>query len=299
MTCGHRPESHARETDRQDREARRPGAHRRRGRRGVPDRAAGGPARGRRPCARADAALDEREHRRRDARAARRRAGGAVRRAWAACCTSAAAAATPRRFTSARCRSSISRETSFHRDTADRAEIDGMLEYLASRACRATRELSLAAAHRRGAPALRRRRGGGTRPHAGGRERRRPGRDRGRARAARRAVHAPRRAARDRPHALELRARPAPARARCSRSARPAAAPRSIAPSIACAARTATACWCRAARCISRAGSRRTRMASVAHAVAHQVKRRRASGAFARAERGRALRSPTPHNSSF
>ncbi|MGH7742283.1 MAG: Y-family DNA polymerase [Candidatus Eiseniibacteriota bacterium] len=40
---------------------------------------------------------------------------------------------------------SISRETSFHRDTADRAEIDGMLEYLASRACRATRELSLLA----------------------------------------------------------------------------------------------------------------------------------------------------------
>ena len=40
---------------------------------------------------------------------------------------------------------SISRETSFHRDTADRAEIEGMLEYLASRACRATRELDLVA----------------------------------------------------------------------------------------------------------------------------------------------------------
>jgi DNA polymerase-4 len=40
---------------------------------------------------------------------------------------------------------SISRETSFHRDTAERAEIDGMLEYLASRACRATRELGLVA----------------------------------------------------------------------------------------------------------------------------------------------------------
>ena len=39
----------------------------------------------------------------------------------------------------------ISRETSFHRDTADPAEIDGMLEYLAGRACRAARELSLAA----------------------------------------------------------------------------------------------------------------------------------------------------------
>jgi DNA polymerase-4 len=40
---------------------------------------------------------------------------------------------------------SISRETSFHRHTADRAEIDGMLEYLASRACRASRELGLRA----------------------------------------------------------------------------------------------------------------------------------------------------------
>ncbi len=39
----------------------------------------------------------------------------------------------------------ISRETSFHRDTAERAEIDGMLEYLASRACRAARELDLTA----------------------------------------------------------------------------------------------------------------------------------------------------------
>jgi DNA polymerase IV len=40
---------------------------------------------------------------------------------------------------------SISRETSFHTNTAERAEIEGMLEYLASRACRATRELDLAA----------------------------------------------------------------------------------------------------------------------------------------------------------
>ncbi len=39
----------------------------------------------------------------------------------------------------------ISRETSFHRDTGDPAEIDGMLEYLAGRACRATRELGLSA----------------------------------------------------------------------------------------------------------------------------------------------------------
>jgi DNA polymerase-4 len=39
----------------------------------------------------------------------------------------------------------ISRETSFHRDTGDLAEIDGMLEYLAGRACRATRELGLTA----------------------------------------------------------------------------------------------------------------------------------------------------------
>ena len=38
---------------------------------------------------------------------------------------------------------SISRETSFHRDTADRAEIEGMLEYLAGRACRTARELGL------------------------------------------------------------------------------------------------------------------------------------------------------------
>jgi len=40
---------------------------------------------------------------------------------------------------------SISRETSFHRDTADPREIDGMLEYLAGRACRTARELSLTA----------------------------------------------------------------------------------------------------------------------------------------------------------
>ncbi len=39
----------------------------------------------------------------------------------------------------------ISRETSFHADTGDPAEIDGMLEYLAGRACRATRELGLTA----------------------------------------------------------------------------------------------------------------------------------------------------------
>jgi DNA polymerase-4 len=39
----------------------------------------------------------------------------------------------------------ISRETSFHRDTGDPAEIDGMLEYLAGRACRAARELALSA----------------------------------------------------------------------------------------------------------------------------------------------------------
>jgi DNA polymerase-4 len=39
----------------------------------------------------------------------------------------------------------ISRETSFHRDTGDPSEIDGMLEYLAGRACRAARELELSA----------------------------------------------------------------------------------------------------------------------------------------------------------
>ncbi len=39
----------------------------------------------------------------------------------------------------------ISRETSFHRDTAERTEIDGMLEYLVGRACRSVRELGLAA----------------------------------------------------------------------------------------------------------------------------------------------------------
>ena len=38
---------------------------------------------------------------------------------------------------------SISRETSFHRDTADRAEIEGMLEYLVGRACRSARELGI------------------------------------------------------------------------------------------------------------------------------------------------------------
>ena len=38
---------------------------------------------------------------------------------------------------------SISRETSFHRETADRVEIDGMLEYLAGRACRAARALGI------------------------------------------------------------------------------------------------------------------------------------------------------------
>jgi DNA polymerase-4 len=38
---------------------------------------------------------------------------------------------------------SISRETSFHRDTADRTEIEGMLEYLVGRACRTARELGI------------------------------------------------------------------------------------------------------------------------------------------------------------
>lgn len=38
---------------------------------------------------------------------------------------------------------SISRDTSFHRDTADRAEIEGMLEYLVGRACRAARDLDI------------------------------------------------------------------------------------------------------------------------------------------------------------
>ncbi len=37
----------------------------------------------------------------------------------------------------------VSRETSFHRDTADRGEIEGMLEYLAGRACRTARELGV------------------------------------------------------------------------------------------------------------------------------------------------------------
>ncbi|MBI5168091.1 MAG: DNA polymerase IV [Candidatus Eisenbacteria bacterium] len=39
----------------------------------------------------------------------------------------------------------ISRETSFHRDTAEPAQVEGMLEYLVGRACRATRELGLTA----------------------------------------------------------------------------------------------------------------------------------------------------------
>ena len=38
---------------------------------------------------------------------------------------------------------SISRETSFHADTADLREIEGMLEYLAGRACRTARELGI------------------------------------------------------------------------------------------------------------------------------------------------------------
>ncbi len=38
---------------------------------------------------------------------------------------------------------SISRETSFRRDTADRTEIEGTLDYLVGRACRAARELDL------------------------------------------------------------------------------------------------------------------------------------------------------------
>jgi DNA polymerase-4 len=38
---------------------------------------------------------------------------------------------------------SIARETSFHRHTAERTEIEGMLEYLAGRACRAARELEI------------------------------------------------------------------------------------------------------------------------------------------------------------
>lgn len=40
---------------------------------------------------------------------------------------------------------SISRETSFHHDTVDPRQIEGMLEYLVGRACRATRELDLTA----------------------------------------------------------------------------------------------------------------------------------------------------------
>jgi DNA polymerase-4 len=40
--------------------------------------------------------------------------------------------------------SSISRETSFHQHTADRTEIDAMLEYLVGRACRTARELCIA-----------------------------------------------------------------------------------------------------------------------------------------------------------
>jgi DNA polymerase-4 len=38
---------------------------------------------------------------------------------------------------------SISRETSFHRDTADRLEHEGMMEYLVGRACRAAREIGI------------------------------------------------------------------------------------------------------------------------------------------------------------
>jgi DNA polymerase-4 len=38
---------------------------------------------------------------------------------------------------------SVSRETSFHRDTADRVEIEGMIEYLVGRACRTARELDI------------------------------------------------------------------------------------------------------------------------------------------------------------
>lgn len=40
---------------------------------------------------------------------------------------------------------SLSRETSFHQDTGDPREVEGMLEYLVGRACRATREISLTA----------------------------------------------------------------------------------------------------------------------------------------------------------
>jgi DNA polymerase-4 len=39
----------------------------------------------------------------------------------------------------------ISRETSFHRDTIDRREVEGMLHYLTERAMRAARQLGLAA----------------------------------------------------------------------------------------------------------------------------------------------------------
>jgi DNA polymerase-4 len=38
---------------------------------------------------------------------------------------------------------SISRETSFHRDTADRVEHEGMMEYLVGRACRTAREIGV------------------------------------------------------------------------------------------------------------------------------------------------------------
>jgi nucleotidyltransferase/DNA polymerase involved in DNA repair len=89
---------------------------------------------------------------------------------------------------------SISRETSFHRDTADRVEIEGMLEYLVGRACRA-RASSRSAPHRERAAALLGRRGRGARPLAARAVGRRPGGAGARARPAARALYAARGAA--------------------------------------------------------------------------------------------------------
>jgi DNA polymerase-4 len=54
---------------------------------------------------------------------------------------------------------SISRETSFHQDTADRREVEGMLEYLVGRACRRPASSTSSSSHRGRAASLRRRRG--------------------------------------------------------------------------------------------------------------------------------------------
>ena len=155
-----------------------------------------------------------------------------------------------------------------------------MLDYLAERACRARARSACGRARSRVRAALRRRRGRG----AGAVAARSPSAPiptctRSRARCWRAcsrgacALHARRR------RAVELRPRPAASRARCSTSARPGGAPRSTAPSTACATRYGHGVLV-SGRALAPewARSPRTARLRAAHALADEVRRRRGRG---------------------